>query len=80
MELPGGELASLLLNIVLTTCSLLLTPHSLLLATHCQAELAALFELLGDGGGIDGNGSADPDVDSVTIGYEPNPTSLTLRA
>ena len=51
----------------------------MLLATHCQAELAALFELLGDGGGIDGHGSAEPDVDSVIIGYDPNPTTLTLR-
>ena len=35
-----------------------------------QAELAALFELLGDGGGVDGHGAPDADVDSVTIGYE----------
>ena len=35
-----------------------------------KAELAALFELLGDGGGIDGHGAPDADVDSVTIGYE----------
>ena len=57
---------------------MLLTSYCLL-TTCCQAELAALFELLGDGGGIDGNGSADPDVDSVTTGYNPNPTTLNLR-
>ena len=78
MELPGGDPAYLLLSIVLTTYYLLLTTCYLLLATHCQAELAALFELLGDGGGIDGHGSADPDVDSVIID-DPNPTTLTLR-
>ena len=44
---------------------------------NCQAELAALFELLGDGGGIDGHGAPDSDVDSVAFGHHPNPATLT---
>ena len=37
---------------------------------NCQAELAELFELLGDGGGIDGAGSADPEADGVFLGFD----------